>query len=97
MNLVRSSFNYLQPDKLSLKTDAFCIRLVQTRKNLGLYKEDMSGVSINERVLYQARIQLPSNVTTGEYTAETFVLLDGRVIASEVAKIECLKSGSGDL
>jgi uncharacterized protein (TIGR02186 family) len=73
----------------------FASGLVQTRKNLGLYKEDMSGVSINERVLYQARIQLPSNVTTGEYTAETFVLLDGRVIASEVAKIEVLKVGFG--
>ena len=53
----------------------------------------MSGVTINEQVLYQARIQLPSNVITGEYTAETFAISDGRVIASAIAEVEVRKVG----
>lgn len=67
--------------------------LVDLRQREGLYKEDMGGVKINEQVLYQARISLPSNVQTGTYTAETFAITRGRVIASAIAKVEVKKVG----
>ena len=67
--------------------------LVDQREREGLYKQDMDGVSIREQVLYQARIDLPSNVTTGTYTAETFAVAQGRVIASAVAEVEVRKVG----
>lgn len=67
--------------------------LVEMRERLGLYKEDPNGVRISEGVLYQARIELPSNVTTGEYTAETFALANGRVLASATADIDVVKVG----
>ncbi|WP_114520615.1 TIGR02186 family protein [Altererythrobacter sp. ZODW24] len=63
------------------------------RKRAGLYKEDMSGVQVSKQVLYQARISLPSNVQTGTYTAETFAITRGRVIASEVSEVEVRKVG----
>lgn len=44
-------------------------------------------------MLYQARINLPSNVTTGQYTAETFAIARGRVLASATARIEVVKTG----
>jgi len=53
----------------------------------------MNGVRITEKVLYQARIALPSNVTTGEYTAETFAIANGRVLASATADIQVEKVG----
>ncbi len=71
----------------------FARGLVDMRQRLGLYKEDYEGVRIKERVLYQARIALPSNVTTGTYTAETFAIADGRVLASATAEIEVVKVG----
>ncbi|MEM8724671.1 MAG: TIGR02186 family protein, partial [Pseudomonadota bacterium] len=55
----------------------FARGLVDMRQRLGLYKQDSEGVRIKERVLYQARIELPSNVTTEPYTAETFAIADG--------------------
>jgi len=67
--------------------------LVEMRERLGLYKQDPQGVRISEGVLYQARIALPSNVTTGQYTAETFAIADGRVLASATAEIEVVKVG----
>ncbi|BDI60380.1 TIGR02186 family protein [Qipengyuania nanhaisediminis] len=67
--------------------------LVETRERAGLYSEDASGVRISEGVLYQARIALPSNVTTGRYTAETFAIANGRVLASATADIEVVKVG----
>lgn len=64
---------------------------LKTRQNL--YKEDFNGVRISEQVLYQARISLPSNVSTGTYTAETFAVRDGRVIASAQSEVAVEKVG----
>jgi len=76
------------------KERRFAAGLVEQRERLGLYKENMDGVTINEQVLYKARIGLPSNVTTGQYTAETFAISDGRVIASAVANVDVRKVGT---
>ena len=71
----------------------FAKGLVEMRQRAGLFNEEVEGVSISEGVLYQARISLPSNVTTGQYTAETFAIADGRVLASATAEIEVVKVG----
>ena len=73
--------------------ERFAQGLVEQRQRDGLYKEDPQGVSISEGVLYQARITLPSKVSTGRYTAETFAISGGRVLASATAKIEVVKVG----
>ncbi|MFN2098668.1 TIGR02186 family protein [Altererythrobacter sp. MF3-039] len=67
--------------------------LVDLRERQGLYQQDMQGVKISEQVLYQARIALPSNVQAGIYTAETFAVTRGRVIASAVAEVNVRKVG----
>ena len=71
----------------------FAHGLVELRRRQGLFKESPGGVKISEKVLYQARIDLPSNVTTGRYTAETFAIARGRVLASATARIEVVKAG----
>jgi uncharacterized protein (TIGR02186 family) len=71
----------------------FANGLVDMRQRAGLYSEDPEGVTISEGVLYQARINLPSNVTTGPYTAETFAIARGRVLASATTKIDVVKVG----
>lgn len=71
----------------------FASGLVELRRRQGLYQENPEGVRISEKVLYQARIALPSNVTTGRYTAETFAIAGGRVLASATARIEVVKTG----
>ncbi len=71
----------------------FSAGLVDLRTRQGLYQEDIGGVSVSERVLYQARIALPSTVVTGTYTAETFAVRDGRVIASALSEVEVKKVG----
>lgn len=71
----------------------FTAGLVGLREREGLFKQDPGGVTISEQVLYQARIALPSNVQTGRYTAETFAITRGRVIASAIAEVEVKKVG----
>ena len=67
--------------------------LVELRRRQGLFQENPGGVRISAKVLYQARIDLPSTVTTGRYTAETFAVSKGRVVASATARIEVVKAG----
>ncbi|MDT0574634.1 TIGR02186 family protein [Croceicoccus sp. F390] len=73
--------------------DQFATGLVEKRVASGLYRQDESAVTISEGVLYQARIALPSSVTTGNYTAETFAIDDGRVVASATSEVEVVKRG----
>ena len=71
----------------------FSAGLVDLMSREGLYKQNEAGVSVKEQVLYQARISLPSNVQTGTYTAETFAIYRGRVVASAMSRIEVRKLG----
>jgi uncharacterized protein (TIGR02186 family) len=71
----------------------FTAGLVDLRSREGLYQEQADGVTISNGVLYQARIAIPSNVVTGNYTAETFAITRGRVVASAVAELEVRKTG----
>lgn len=67
--------------------------LLDLRKRNGLYAENPRGVEISEGVLYRARISIPSQVPVGTYTAETFLVDDGKVIAAATKEIEIGKSG----
>lgn len=67
--------------------------LLDLRRRQGLYSENPKGVEISEGVLYRARIDIPSQVPVGTYTAETFLIDDKRVIAAATREIEIGKSG----
>ena len=67
--------------------------LVDLMRRNRLYIENGNGVAISEGVLYQARIDIPASVPVGTYTAETFLIQRGRVIAGAVREIRIEKLG----
>jgi len=67
--------------------------LLDLRKRHGLYSENPKGVEISGGVLYRATITIPSQVPVGTYTAETFLVDRGRVLAVATKDIEINKSG----
>ena len=67
--------------------------LIDLKKRRQLYFEDPDGVEISEGVLYRARIPIPARVPVGDYTAETFLIKDGKVLASSVREIHIEKLG----
>ncbi len=67
--------------------------LVDLKARGGLYGESGNSVTISESVLYQARIQIPSSVPVGTYTAETFLIQNGKVLAAAVREVEIRKFG----
>ena len=67
--------------------------LIDLRRREGLYAEHSRGVEITDGVLYRATISIPSQVPVGTYTAETFLIDRGKVIAAATRDIEIDKSG----
>ena len=67
--------------------------LLDLRRREGLYSEKPGGVHITDGVLYRAVIEIPSQVPVGTYTAETFLIDDGKVLAVATRKIEIGKTG----
>ncbi len=79
-----------QPADVQRRFEAGLVNLMQRH---GLYVEDPQGVQITDGVLYRARVFIPARVPVGTYTAETFLIKDGRVIAGAVRDIRIEKRG----
>lgn len=73
--------------------DRFQAGLADLRHRYGLFVERPGSVEITDGVLYQARLPLSARVIVGPYTAETFLVQDGRVVAAAVRDITVRKSG----
>ncbi|KLE33751.1 transmembrane protein [Aurantiacibacter luteus] len=71
----------------------FSAGLVDLRERQGLYAQYEGGVEVSEGVLYRARLPIPSNVIPGRYVAETFAIIDGRVVTSATSEVEVVKEG----
>lgn len=71
----------------------FSAGLVDLMRRQGFYREDQGAVKISGQVLYQARMSLPSSVQIGTYTAETFAIRNGKVVASAITRVEVTKQG----
>ena len=88
-NLQLSPGGTIQPAELQ----RFEAGLIDLMRRGQLYQEHPRGVEIVEGVLYQARIPIPASVPVGTYTAETFLIQRGRVIAGAVREIRIEKLG----
>jgi uncharacterized protein (TIGR02186 family) len=67
--------------------------LVDLKRRAGLYVEAPHAVEITDGVLYRARLTIPARVPVGRFTAETFLIRNGRVLAAAVRDIDIRKSG----
>lgn len=71
----------------------FAQGLVALREREGLYSDRAGAVEITDGVLYRARIPIPARVPVGRFTAETFLVRDGHVLAVAVRDVDIRKSG----
>lgn len=72
---------------------AFADAVVRLRRASGVYFEQVDGVEITERTLFQAHFELPANLVEGDYEARVYILRSGRVIDDFVTGIEVRKVG----
>ncbi|MFV0473487.1 MAG: TIGR02186 family protein [Pikeienuella sp.] len=67
--------------------------VIRLNRASGVYFEEIGGVGVIERTLFQTRFQLPSNIVEGDYEARVFLLRGGRVLDSFTTAIEVRKVG----
>ena len=67
--------------------------LVELKQHAGLYYDAPRAVEITGGVLYRARLLIPARVPVGRFTAETFLIRNGRVLAAAVRPIDIQKAG----
>jgi len=71
----------------------FAAGLVDLKRRSALYAEHVGDVSIQQGALYRARVPVPARVPVGRYTAETFLIQDGRIVAVASRDIDIDKTG----
>jgi len=67
--------------------------LVNLKRQSGLYAEHVGAVSVREGVLYRALVPIPARVPVGQYTAETYLIRNGHIVAAATREIDIGKSG----
>lgn len=77
----------------SAQIDRFSRGLVDLRRRQTLYVEAENAVEITRGSLYRTRLMIPAQVPVGTYTAETFLISRGSVIAVASREIDIRKTG----
>lgn len=71
----------------------FVLAMLRLRDANGLYRLDQGKVEFLEETLFRADVELPANLTDGEYRVRIFLTRDGRVIDSQERVIGVRKEG----
>lgn len=74
-------------------TGSFERGLVSLRQREGLFVEQPHGVQVTDRILYRARLPIPSSVPVGNYKAEIYLIGDGKVRAHSSTQVIIDKTG----
>ncbi|MGH1368285.1 MAG: TIGR02186 family protein [Maritimibacter sp.] len=67
--------------------------VVRIRSNAGLYALNEGAVTMREATLFETRVELPSNLTEGDYDARIYLMRGGEVVTQYVAQIDVRKVG----
>ncbi len=80
------------PDNIAnsaLFTDA----VIRIRREADLYQTLESGVALDQQTLFRTAIDMPSNLTEGDYVTRIFLTRDGQVVSSYETTIAVQKVG----
>lgn len=77
------------------EVEEFRRALIRNKENDDLYTEETGKVSFLGSRLFRTRIYFPSNVPTGTYTADVFLVRDGNVVSAQSTPLIVSKVGFG--
>lgn len=72
---------------------AFTDAVIRIRMNNGLYALKEGAVDLQQSTLFRTEIQMPANLTEGDYAARIFLTRNGRVISDYQTSIDVRKVG----
>ena len=71
----------------------FVDAVIRIRKRRGLYKILENAVAVDQQTLFRTAIDMPANLTEGDYTTRIFLTRGGKVISSYETAIDVRKVG----
>lgn len=71
----------------------FIDALIRVRKDNGLYALNEGTVDLRDSTLFTTAIQMPANLTEGDYATRIFLTRDGKVVSKYETSIEVRKVG----
>ncbi len=80
------------PDEVS-DPASFTEALIRIRSRSGLYQTNPGTVHLSEETLFETSVELPSNLTEGDYRIRIFLTRNGRVIDAYETSIAVRKVG----
>lgn len=75
------------------KPQEFIDALIRIRMNNGLYVLNEGSVDLRESTLFNTAIQMPANLTEGEYATRIFLTRNGQVVSKYETSIDVRKVG----
>jgi uncharacterized protein (TIGR02186 family) len=73
----------------------FRAALVQQKKKQGLYADKVGRVTFIGNTLFRANLHLPSNVPTGTFLIDVYLVRDGRIVDAQNMPLIISKVGFG--
>ena len=74
---------------------SFRIALVQQKRKQGLYADRVGRVTFIGETLFRANLHLPSNVPTGTFLIDVYLVRDGRIVDAQNMPLIISKVGFG--
>lgn len=72
---------------------AFTEAVIRIHENEGLYQHLTDTVAVDEQTLFRTAIDLPANLTEGDYVTRIFLLREGAVVSTHETTIDVQKVG----
>ncbi|MCL3881939.1 TIGR02186 family protein [Marivita sp. GX14005] len=72
---------------------AFSDAVIRIRKENGLYQLDEGGVELRQSTLFSTEIDMPANLTEGDYAIRIFLTRGGEVLSTYETSIDVSKVG----
>lgn len=80
------------PDNIE-NASSFTDAVIRIRRDANLYQTLENGVALDQQTLFRTAIEMPSNLTEGDYATRIFLTRDGQVVSSYETSIEVQKVG----
>ncbi len=75
------------------KSDAFEEALIRLKGEQALYVEKSSAVTFLGQSLFRGNVKLPAQVAEGQYTAQVYLLQNGKLLSRDNVSLKVQKEG----
>ena len=73
--------------------EAFRAALIRNKQRSGLYASNVGLVTFQGPRLFRTRVELPSNVPTGQYAVTVYLVRDGQIVGNSSTELSVQKTG----